>query len=92
MHAQLSFNNLAGTDMINHLDFLKSLTNFHENLRLGFYTKIFDNDAADTIDWTRHEAKFHSSKANFKWMTLLLPTLIITLLIGFLATVNLRKL
>ena len=92
MHAQLSFNNLAGTDMINHLDFLKSLTNFHENLRLGFYTKIFDNDAADTIDWTGHEAKFHSSKANFKWMTLLLPTLIITLLIGFLATVNLRKL
>ncbi|BAO77332.1 hypothetical protein WPG_3102 [Winogradskyella sp. PG-2] len=65
MHSQLSFNNLAGTDMLNHLDFLDALTEFHENLRLGFYTKIFDNDTAEAVDWTYHEAKFYTSKRNF---------------------------
>lgn len=92
MHAQLSFNSLAGTDMLNHLDFLNALTEFHENLRLGFYTKIFDKKKADAVNWNNHEAKFYTSKRNFSWVHLLLPTLLITIIIGFLGTLNVRKL
>ena len=92
MHAQLSFNSLAGTDMLNHLDFLNALTEFHENLRLGFYTKIFDMKKADAVNWNNHEAKFYTSKRNFSWVHLLLPTLIITIIIGFLGILNVRKL
>ena len=92
MHAQLSFNNLAGTDMLNHLNFLDALTEFHENLRLSFYTKIFDNKKADTVDWKNQQAKFYTSKRKFSWAYLLLPTLLITLIIGVLGTLNVRKL
>lgn len=92
MHAQLSFNTLAGTDMVSHLSFLKALTEFHKNLRLGFYTKIFDNNPADSIDWANHEAKFYTIKRDFDWFYLLLPTLFITLIIGVFGMLNLRKL
>ncbi|MFK7813669.1 MAG: DUF3526 domain-containing protein [Maribacter sp.] len=92
MHAQLSFNTLAGTDMASHLSFLKALAEFHKNLRLGFYTKIFDNNPADTIDWTDYEAKFYIIKSDFDWIYLLLPTLFITIIIGVFGVLNLRKL
>ncbi len=92
MHAQLNFNSLAGTDMLSHLNFLAALTEFHEDLRLNFYPKIFDNNAADTIDWTKHEAKFYNTERNFNWVALMLPTVLITLFVGFLGVMNLRKL
>ncbi len=92
MHAQLSFNNLAGTDMLSHLDFLDALTEFHENLRLDFYTTIFDKKTADTVNWKNYDAKFYTSKQDFSWGYLLLPTLIITLLISALGVINIRKL
>ncbi len=92
MHAQLSFNTLAGTDMVSHLHFLKALTEFHKNLRLGFYTKFFDNKPADTIDWSSYAAKFYTIKRDFSWFYVLLPTLFITLIFGTLGVLNLRRL
>ncbi|WP_419211509.1 DUF3526 domain-containing protein [Maribacter sp. X9] len=92
MHAQLSFNRLAGTDMLSHLNFLKALTDFHESLRLSFYRKIFDNDAADSINWKRFDAKFYTSKNQVNWFYLMFPTLLITVIIGILGIINLRKL
>lgn len=91
MHAQLCFNTLAKTDILYHLEFLDALTQFHENLRLSFYTKIFENNVADSINWENHNAKFYSSKRNFSWVNLLLPTLLITLILVFLGAINLRK-
>ncbi|NAS11429.1 DUF3526 domain-containing protein [Poritiphilus flavus] len=92
MHAQLSFNKLAGTDMIGHMNFLDALTDFHANLRLGFYPKIFDNAPADVIDWQKHQAKYFEQKRDFSWNLLLLPTLLITLLTASIGLLNLRKL
>ena len=92
MHAQLSFNNLAGTDMTSHLEFLKALEVYHENLRLGFYTKVFDKKPASVIDWNTHEAKFYNSKRDFSWVYVLLPTLLITMIIGVFGAINLRRL
>lgn len=92
MHAQLSFNNLAGTDMVSHLDFLNALKAFHEDLRLGFYTKIFDNKTADLVNWKNHEAKFYSSKRSFNWFYVMLPTILFTIVIGILGAINLRRL
>lgn len=91
MHAQLSFNTLAGTDMVSHLNFLNALTEFHKNLRLGFYTNIFDNATADAIDWANYEAKFYTIKRDFNWVYVLLPTLLITIIIGVFAILNLRR-
>ncbi|SFR73207.1 DUF3526 domain-containing protein [Maribacter stanieri] len=92
MHAQLSFNTLAGTDMISHINFLKALTEFHENLRLGFYTKIFDNKTADAVNWQEHEAKYYAINRDFNWFYIILPTLMVTLVIGVFGMWNLQKL
>lgn len=92
MHAQLSFNSLASTDMISHLDFLQALEKFHEGLRLNFYPKIFEDVPADTVDWQKHDAKFYKTTSNLNWLRLLLPTLLMVLIIGMLALLNLRKL
>ncbi len=91
MHAQLSFNKLAGTDMLSHLDFLDALTDFHSNLRLGFYPQIFDEQSADVIDWKKHQAKYHETNRDFSWILVLLPTFIITLLIGSIGILNLKR-
>lgn len=91
MHAQLNLNNLAGTDMVSHLGFLDALSKFHEDLRLGFYDKIFREKSASSVDWTKHEIKFYQVKHDFSWLKLLLPTLFITLVIGALGAVNLRR-
>lgn len=92
MHAQLSFNNLAGTDMISHLDFLKSLTEFHTNLREGFYTKIFDERSADSVDWNKYQVTYYTAKRDIDWGYLTLPTLLITIILGGLGAYKLRKL
>ncbi len=92
MHAQLSFNTIAGTDMLSHLDFLKALTEYHENLRLGFYKDIFDNISANNIDWQKHNVSFYTIEKTLSWLKLLFPTLIITLLITTIGTINLSRL
>lgn len=92
MHAQLSFNKLAGTDMVSHLSFLEALTNFHKNLREGFYTKIFDQKSADSVDWKNHEAKFYELDYSFSCLKLLLPSLLMSIIIAVLAGINLRRL
>jgi len=92
MHMQLSFNKLAGTDMESHIDFLQALTSFHESLRLGFYKKIFDEDAVESVSWDKYQAKFYTPERNFNWLSLLIPTLIITFIISALSVFNFRKL
>ncbi|KAA2218688.1 DUF3526 domain-containing protein [Maribacter flavus] len=92
MHAQLSFNKLAGTDMVSHQEFLDALTQFHEKLRVGFYTDIFDEKSANTIDWTKYEAKFYELNRSFSWLRVLLPTLVITFLVGIIGIIKLKQL
>lgn len=92
IHAQLCFNRLAGTDMVSHLDFLRALEEFHEGLRLKFYPKIFDQVTADVIDWENHAAQFYQPRSNWNWIHLVLPTLLMISIFGFLALMNLRKL
>ena len=92
IHAELSFNKLAGTDMISHLNFLDALTNFHNELRLQFYPKIFDNISAKSINWEDYHIKYFESKRNFNWFSILLPTVVITLLFGILGIQNLKRL
>jgi ABC-2 type transport system permease protein len=92
MHVQLSFNTLASTDMVSHLGFLKALTEFHKNLREGFYNSIFDNKSSDSVGLENYEAKFYESELHIDWLRLILPILLFTVLIAIFSLVNLRKL
>ena len=64
MHLQLAFNELAGTDLEKHLSFLDGTGEFHEELRLFFYPKIFKELSGDTIDWTKFSPKYWVNTAN----------------------------
>ena len=92
MHAQLNFNKLAGTDMIGHLNYLDELTDYHAELREGFYPKVFSEKTAEAVDWTSHQAKRIDLKRDFSWWALLLPTALMTALIGILSLLKLREL
>ena len=92
MHAQLSFNALAGTSMINHQDYIAALSQFHEKLRVGFYSAIFDQKPANSINWAQYKAQFYEPKRSFNRLDILLPTLLITALIGTIAIIKLKQL
>ena len=91
MHAQLVFNKMASTNMVSHLDFIETLTKFHEKLRVGFYSDVFDKKPADSIDWDQYDVKFYEPSRDFNWLKTLLPTLLITILIGTTAIIKLKQ-
>tara|TARA_Y100000389_G_scaffold86673_2_gene83360 strand:+ start:422 stop:1762 length:1341 start_codon:yes stop_codon:yes gene_type:complete len=92
IHTQLVFNKMASTNMIAHLDFIETLTKFHEKLRVAFYSDVFDKRPADSIDWGQYDVKFYEPNTNFNLFKTLSPTLLITILIGLVAIIKLKRL
>ena len=91
MHLQLAFNNIAGTSLEKHIDFLNATEAYHEELRLFFYPHIFEEKFADTINWERFVPKIYDEdnrKSSFK---VLFPIFMATLLVLFLAIPFARK-
>lgn len=60
MHLQLAFNELAGTSLDDHLRFMDATGRLHEQLRLFFYPKIFEEVTADKIDWAQFTPEYHN--------------------------------
>jgi ABC-2 type transport system permease protein len=75
LHTQLQLNDLAGSSLQNHLQFLDSTTRFHEKLRLYFYPKIFEEAAVKGEDWNRFMPENFSAPVCVAWGRLLLPLL-----------------
>ncbi|WP_255518036.1 DUF3526 domain-containing protein [Fulvivirga sp. M361] len=74
MHTQLAFNDIAGTGLINHLNFLQHTNTFHENTRLYFYPKIFSNGTAEDVDWDQFKpVYFEDERSSFDWLGNLIP-------------------
>ncbi|MDO6490454.1 MULTISPECIES: DUF3526 domain-containing protein [unclassified Cellulophaga] len=92
MYTQLSFNKIASTDMVSHLHFLDKLSEYHSNLRLGFYSKIFDKNSAETVNWKNYNSKFTKMSSKINWRTLFIPTLIFIILLTVISYFNLKKL
>ncbi len=51
INAQAAFNQIAQTDLENHLAYLDSVRRFHEQIRKYFYPAMMRNDAPPPIDW-----------------------------------------
>ena len=54
--------------------------------------EIVLRSSADSLNWKNHEAKFYATKQDFSWLHLMLPTLIITMIIGVFGAINLQRL
>ncbi|UII76688.1 DUF3526 domain-containing protein [Flagellimonas sp. HMM57] len=79
MHLQLAFNELAGTSLDQHLNFLDATANYHEELRLFFYPKIFEEKSADVVDWRRFTPKYaDDGRSDIKQVRFIWPLLIAT--------------
>jgi len=85
MHVQLAFNNLAGTGSSSHMDFLDQTTAFHEQIRLYFYPKIFENAPVLEEKWEGFKPEFIVKNYSVNWQNLLLPVICGSLLISFAA-------
>ncbi len=92
MHMQLAFNRLAGTSLGQHIDFLNATEAFHEELRLFFYPKIFEEKMAETIDWDQFEPTYYQAGEKTKPIQVLAPLFLATLLIVLVSVPRARKL
>lgn len=91
MHAQLTFNQIAQSDLNNHLLFLDHLDKYHEELRLYFYPKIFENYPVKNENWKEFKPKYASIVHTINWANSILPLVLITIIISLISFFNLRK-
>jgi ABC-2 type transport system permease protein len=85
IHTQLSLNAITQSDMNNYLQFLNKLEHFHEQKRLYFYPKIFNESKVEKENWKQFGLEYFSQKPNIKWFTSIFPLLFFVLLILFIA-------
>ncbi|MEM8886664.1 MAG: DUF3526 domain-containing protein [Bacteroidota bacterium] len=91
LHAQLRFNELAGTGLLNHMDFLEYVEDYHEKTRLYFYPKIFSEETAEVVEWEKFPPEYLEFKEEINWFSSLLPLLLSILLFGGLSFINFKK-
>jgi ABC-2 type transport system permease protein len=92
MHTQLLFNDIARTSLRDYMRLLDRTNAFHEQLRLYFYPKIFENASVKNEDWRKFKPEYVSRENDLSWTMALVPLLIIIAVISLAAAVNLRKL
>ncbi len=73
MHLQLAFNDLSGTSLAQHQLFLDATGDFHEELRMFFYPKIFSGASGDDVNWKQFKPTYFDLERNHNPWELLLP-------------------
>jgi ABC-2 type transport system permease protein len=73
MHAQLQFNDIAGTSLTNYVAFLDDAAIFHEKMRLHFYPEIFEDKSAAAQDWSSFKPQYFASSHKVDWRQLIAP-------------------
>lgn len=92
MHLQLALNQLAGTSLGQHIDFLDAAEGFHERLRLFFYPKIFEENLAESINWEQFTPEYHRQNFDIRPLRLMAPLLLAILLMVLISVPKGRKL
>ncbi len=91
LQVQLSMNNIAKTSLKHHINFLDETSNFHENLRLQFYPKIFENQKSSSVNWKNFKPEYFEIKSDFNVFKNVLYIILISLiLIGVSVFKNLK--
>jgi ABC-2 type transport system permease protein len=90
LHTQLLNNELAQSNLGNHVQFLDSTTRFHEKLRMYFYPRIFTAAPVSAEDWSSHKPVYCSIKNPTRlWESLY--TGVFALLLSAIALLRLRQ-
>jgi len=92
IQTQLGLNELAGSDLQSHLNFLKALKAYHEQLRLSFYPVIFTGGTARDIDWKKLKVEHYvNPSSSRKVLQNLLVVMAFSLLLLLAGLYNFRK-
>lgn len=84
LQMQLSMNDIANTSLTHQVNFLNATTDFHEDLRLQFYPKIFEKETSNSVNWKNYKPEFYKPDYNFNLIDNILFMVLISLfLIGF---------
>ncbi len=81
LQLQFTMNALAETSLEDQLNFLNSTTKFHEDLRLSFYPKIFENKKASSVNWDSFKPEVYLKSKNVNIFNELKPILIASILL-----------
>lgn len=92
MHVQLAYNQLAGTSLEQHINFLEATEDFHEKLRLFFYPKIFEEHKAESIDWKQFEPEYYVTGKEIGPFKYLMPLVLAMGFVVLLSIPNARRL
>lgn len=92
MHVQLVFNRLAGTSTTQQLKYLDATKDFHEQLRLFFYPKVFNKSKADTVPWEDFKPAYYKTKSELGVVQTVLPVAVIILILIIISIPMLRRL
>lgn len=91
VHIQLQLGELAQSGLKNQVYFLDSLTAFHEQKRLYFYPKIFEDAPVLKENWALHQPIYYKETLHINWWKLLLPLAITTMLLTALAIWRVKR-
>lgn len=72
LHTQFSLNSLSQSDMSNYLNFLDQLEAFHEEKRLYFYPKIFEDKPIEEENWAQFTVEYAEDDRGIEWFRMLL--------------------
>jgi len=76
IHMQFSMNTFCKTDMRNYLLYIDALEQFHEEKRLSFYPKIFNELPIKNEKWDAYKLEYFQDDRAIEWIPLL-PMIII---------------
>lgn len=91
MHTQLLFNDVARTSLSDYVQLLDSTQVFHEQMRLHFYPKIFDNAVVKDEDWKNFTPEYISDRKNMNWLAMILPLIVTVTILSILSNINMRR-
>lgn len=91
LHTQLALNDIAETSLVNHLSFLDYTDTFHEQTRLYFYPKIFANEDAKQVDWSKFQPTQFQFKNEVDILAILIPLIVTIQLLLVVSFVLLRR-
>ena len=77
--------------MTNYLNFIQQLENNHEEKRLYFYPKIFDNKPVSGENWKDFSQDYSEDARGVNWLGALLPLLVVGLLLVFSSSLKFNK-
>jgi len=76
LQTQLTLNTIAETSLPHQIEFLNATTTFHEDVRLSFYPKIFEDDSPKSVNWEDQKPKYFESKISYSIGKQSLPILL----------------